>query len=265
MAPITYDFNHVKVWDGTLLKDLVVPFADLCQRMKPYPSARNPNYQISIDKSSHNWAYTTNSPTPEHQKRLNTEGVVIWTSYIYPDAKPDQLRLIADFTLWLILYDDVRDDADKAGVAGYSEESSTLDAMMIKYMQSFQKGESTADVPDMILSNIRAKAVVDLLERFKNNGLPEDQLDIFCQGLIDYVQGNKTTDTSDSLTFEEYVKERRRTIGMVPFIVLMDWTEGYSLSPKLRRHPIVQEINTCIEDWSWLSNDVNSLPKEVLQ
>ena len=264
MAPSKHDFNNAKVWDGTLLKHLVVPFADISQRITPYPSTINPHWHL-VEDASHNFVYSTSSPTLEYQNKLTQEGHVKWISHCHPDATPDQLRIIVDLSLWLVMYDVIRDDADRAGVAGYSDECSSLDAMMLKYLQSFQNGKSADDVPDMTLSNINAKPVVDVLERFRKNGIPEDQLANLCQGLINYVQANRKLDTAENLTFEEYVTERRPASGVPPYMAILDWAQGFRLNPKLRQHPIVQQMNICVVDFYWISNDVHSLPKEVLQ
>ena len=136
---------------------------------------------------------------------------------------------------------------------------------MIKYLQSIQHGGSLAleNLPDLLLSNVGLKAIGDLLGRFRKHGVSEDQINLICQGFINYAQFNKKIDT-ETLTLEEYVSARRPGCGMGSFTAVIDWAQGFTLSPQLRAHPIVQQMNTCLDDFLGISNDVQSLPKEIL-
>ena len=260
MATIKHDLSNAKVWDGTLLKDLVVPVTDLRQRKVPYPWALNPHH--SIGEESSEWAYANNSPTPIHQERLESQLLNVLSAYVFPNAPAEKLRIMNDMSMWFSVYDDVIDDADKLG-EGYSEECKSLDTGIFEYLEGLQTGKPLAEMPDLLLSNVGMKALVDFIDRFRKQGLSEDQIHIMCQGFIQFGNCNRRIATEE-LTLEEYVKERRLGIGMRSYTVLMEWGNGFSMSPQLRRHPIAQEMITCCEDYISLTNDIHSLPKEVL-
>ena len=262
MTPVPHDLSNAKVWDGTLLKDLVVPYADLCQRRAPFPFAINP-YNDVVREASYKWAFETSSPSLAHQQKMIEENMASYMAYSYPEATMSQLRVLCDMNVWYCIFDDVCDDADKLG-GEYSEECKTLDEVMIKHLQSLQNGASHEDIPNAILNHVGLKALSDIVGRFMENGFSKEQLVMFCGGIIKYIQSNQRIATHD-LTLEEYVKERRYSIGGQPYTAILDWAFGFNLSPSLRQHPIVQELDTCLDDYIFISNDVHSLAKEVLK
>ena len=260
-SPLIHDLSTAKVWDGTLLKDLVIPFSDIRTRKVPYPFATNEHQNI-VGEQTNEWAYSTSSPTLIHQQRLDDEIMNKFTGYIFRDAPPEKLRVINDLTVWFAIYDDVRDDADKFGEEN-SMERDLLDASVLQYFEWFQNGKSLDEIPDLVLGNVGIKAIVDFMDRFRKNGLSEDQINILVQGFILYAKANKRID-NEELTLEEYVKVRRLAVGVAPYLAFVDWANGFTLTLELRRHPIHQEINTCLTDFFCLSNDVHSLAKEIL-
>ncbi|MDK9499600.1 hypothetical protein QEZ40_005026 [Streptomyces katrae] len=235
----------IRLWDGTLLSEVVTPRHDLSARPRPFPVQRNYFHAAALEAGAR-WLRETVPLERAEYERLLTEDVGGFVSWVYPDARPARLRTLIDFHHWAVWLDDVMD------------RRTTLEASL----EACSVLES--------LGTVELAPFDDFFARMRSQGLHEGHARRFLTAMHAYGASSRTEvharEDRDRgfTTVPGYIANRRRSAAMPVYFALIAWISGVELPTRVYRHPLVVQLENACSDYALLYNDAGSFTKEYL-
>ena len=225
----------------------------------PFPSAINPRTMEVQEYTVSRWAQKMGFSEGDKGYRQLQEGQFgVLMGRCHPRATEEDLRLIADFTTWLFLWDDACDRCDENGQSASPEQVQTT----INEATSTLLGVAPGPGASLLVQEIW-----DIRCRLQER-MPGHWLQRFCRDTQDYFDATvwQAANRSEGLLLdiETYMRMRRLTGGVYMVIDLIEVAENVTLPLRIRTHPVVAKmIRSCANLIAW-ANDIFSMRKELL-
>ncbi|TDD80917.1 terpene synthase family protein [Actinomadura rubrisoli] len=243
-ATDTYLSSSTKLWDGSLLSELVTPRHDLSKRVRPFPVQRNYFYAAAMHHSAR-WLREQMAMAPAEYQRLLREDVGGFVSWVYPDATAGQIRALSDFHFWAVRLDDLMDR--KTAAATSLSACALLETVGAAELAPFD----------------------DFFGRMRALGMSRRCADRFTHALRLYgassrqeVKAREGQARFGSVS--GYITNRRTSAAMPVYYALAAWISRIDLPEELYQHPVVTRLENSCSDYSLLYNDAGSFIKERL-
>lgn len=200
------------------------------------------------------WAETSNlalSPVA-HKKMIRTRPE-LWISLIFPEASQKHLDLFCQWLFWAFLVDDEFDDGPAGRDPGLCESA-------IAHLVDVLDGARTPVGPmERALDELLVRTCTDRsphwVRQFRRDTAA--WLWTYYAEAVDRAAGHVPS-TAD------FVKHRRDSVAMQPFLDLHEITAGIDLLESSRSLPAYIALRNAVTDHSGLCNDICSFEKEAL-
>lgn len=234
----------VRLWDGTVLADLVSPRHDLARRPRPFPVQRNYFHTAALEAGAR-WLRETVPMEGAEYDRLLAEDVGGFVSWVYPDALPGQIRALMDFHHWAVWLDDVMD-------------RKTIPETSLQ----------ACDVLEL-LGTVELAPFDDFFARMRAHGLHEAHAARFLTAMRLYGASSRREvqareGHADFSSLAHYIANRRASAAMPVYFALIAWISRVDLPTAVYEHPLVVRLENACSDYALLYNDAGSFTKEYL-
>lgn len=220
----------------------------------PFPSASHPH----TDTIEHNllaWVQRFDlMEAKQAQRRLQRLKYGALIGRAYPQGGLTEVQIIADWTTWLFVLDDLCDEA------GLGHSPMELAQVHAAYLDILRGG------PIPQVQGPSPHALADLYQRMRAVASPTC-MQRFIGAVADYCHGNVWEAINRARQIvpdrRSYCAMRRFTGGLYIFFALIEMVEHIELPDAVRDHPIVQRMTDIANDVVCWCNDVISLEKEL--
>ncbi|KAJ4857156.1 terpene synthase family, metal binding domain-containing protein [Trichoderma breve] len=218
--------------------------------------AINPHYQGGKAEADE-WFKELLQLKGKEEKKFNKTDFGFAAAVWAPSAEKDRFRTAVDWSNWIFYFDDQFDEGPLANDPVKAQEE--VDCILAILNDSGPRVQ--ADKPlqyafQAIWDRIKASDTPEVRERWK------DSHKKYLEGLL-YQSKLSKSSSAPVLTVDQYMSYRRRTIGVVLAIRLVEYAEDIKLSQTQMDHPSLQLCTSTIVDLVVLSNDILSYKKEV--
>jgi hypothetical protein len=214
---------------------------------------------LHVERAARDWVLAEGLLAKEQlARRFDPVNVGLLTALCYPRAPLERQELIAQLLAWIFIQDDVFDEA----VAQHDPERLRL---LLEGYAAILRGDAFSRMVESAASPARA-ALASLRERIVAIADPT-WMDWFCEsmrgfwidGIVEETRIRSLGITPDRAT---YTRMRVQSIGVMPFIDLVELAEGFAIPRVVCADPSVMRLRVrTAEIISW-ANDVFSYEKE---
>ncbi|PNP58994.1 hypothetical protein THARTR1_01242 [Trichoderma harzianum] len=173
-----------------------------------------------------------------------------------PSAEKDRFRTAVDWSNWIFYFDDQFDEGPLANDPVKAQEEVDCILGILNNHPRVQANKPLQYAFQAIWDRIKTSDTPEVRERWK------DSHKKYLEGLL-YQSKLSKSSSAPALTVDQYMSYRRRTIGVVLAIRLVEYAEDIKLSQTQMDHPSLQLCTSTIVDLVILSNDILSYKKEV--
>ncbi|PTB52278.1 hypothetical protein M431DRAFT_497584 [Trichoderma harzianum CBS 226.95] len=260
----TADFQLPRIPDAP--RHVLIP--DLFSSIMSTEPAINPHYQGGKAEADE-WFKELLQLKGKEEKKFNKTDFGFAAAVWAPSAEKDRFRTAVDWANWIFYFDDQFDEGPLANDPVKAQEE--VDCILAILNDNGPRAQ--ADKPlqyafQAIWDRIKTVSILCSDERKVSNLLLEvrerwkDSHKKYLEGLL-YQSKLSKSSSSPALTVDQYMSYRRRTIGVVLAIRLVEYAEDIKLSQTQVDHPSLQLCTSTIVDLVILSNDILSYKKEV--
>ncbi|KAL6796711.1 isoprenoid synthase domain-containing protein [Trichoderma sp. SZMC 28012] len=229
---------------------------DLFSSIMSTEPAINPHYQggkAEADK----WFKELLQLTGKEEKKFNKTDFGFAAAVWAPSAEKDRFRTAVDWANWIFYFDDQFDEGPLANdPVKAQEEVDCILAILNDNGPRVQADKPLQFAFQAIWDRIKTSDTPEVQERWK------DSHKKYIEGLL-YQSKLSKSSSAPALPVDQYMSYRRRTIGVVLAIRLVEFAEDIRLSQTQMDHPSLQLCTSTIVDLVILSNDILSYKKEV--
>lgn len=191
--------------------------------------------------------------SPVAQKKMIRTRPELWISLIFPAASQEHLDLFCQWLFWAFLVDDEFDDGPAGRDPHVCEEA-------IARLVDVLDGTSAPNVPmehalDGLMMRTCAARSPRWVRQFRRDTV--GWLWTYYAEAVDRAAGHVPS-TAD------FVKHRRDSVAMQPFLDLHEITAGIDLPESARSLPAYIALRNAVADHSGLCNDICSFEKEAM-
>ncbi|MFN8568275.1 MAG: hypothetical protein U0Z44_12335 [Kouleothrix sp.] len=226
---------------------------DLPELICPFPSATNPHAAV-VEERAIEWGRRFKIITDNrvlHAVRAAKAGWLV--AWAYPHAPIEALQLIADWNIWLLIWED-RCSSPELGT-----QPERLEAIHARFLAILSGAPSTAqDGPlEHGLRDLRermlAQTTYQWLQQFY-----QSILEVFDSWVWEAT--NRARGTKPDL--ETYLRMRPSTGALPPYLHFLALTDQVFLPRKVHEHPYVYQLTLMANNIICWSNDLFSFDKE---
>ncbi|KAJ6535981.1 terpenoid synthase [Mycena vulgaris] len=215
----------------------------------PWQRRINPYFEI-VKVESEAWFRTFNAFTPKAQKAFEKCDFCRLASLAYPALSKERLRTGCDLMMLFFTFDEYTDVLSAHEVRKYAD--IVMDALRNPGKPRPQ-GETVVGEVARQFWALGIQTATPLAQRH------------FLQTFEDYIYSvvDQASDRENNLIrgTEEYIRLRRRTIGLHPSYPMQEL--GMDLVDEVYNHPIVDQLRRIAVDIVLLDNDICSYKKEL--
>ncbi|QYT04654.1 hypothetical protein H0G86_011558 [Trichoderma simmonsii] len=247
---------------------------DLFSSIMATEPAINPHYQGGKAEADE-WFKELLQLTGKEEKKFNKTDFGFAAAVWAPSAEKHRFRTAVDWANWIFYFDDRKfvtiptirqvthirpTEFDEGPLANdpvkAQEEVDCILAILDDNGPRVQADKPLRYAFQAIWDRIKTSDTPEVRERWK------DSHKIYLEGLL-YQSKLSKSSAAPALTVDQYMSYRRRTIGVVLAIRLVEFAEDIKLSQTQMDHPSLQLCTSIIVDLVILSNDILSYKKEV--
>ncbi|KAI5921428.1 Presilphiperfolan-8-beta-ol synthase [Camillea tinctor] len=216
----------------------------------------NPNY-FRVKSKADSWIARLIKASAEWEENNSKTDMAYLASLWGPACDGDTLRVLVDWSHWLILFDDQFDEGHLTTDIDAARKEIEIN---MGIMNETQPWIGPGDDPIRHIFQT-------IWDRMKKNSTPEfhqhwkDMHKAYFDGLILQVQVTYQQ-KSISRNVDEYMDMRRGTVASYPAIALAEYAWGVTLPLEVINHPSLQECLCVIADIALLDNDILSYKKD---
>ncbi|THC47412.1 hypothetical protein [Streptomyces sp. A1499] len=205
----------------------------------------NPNYPMVYEQNAR-WNHDR-LPFPDGDAFLAFQDGrhALWCAVVYPEADEEALRNIADYTALLFYVDDM----------GTFGEDSHRDFLGDLQSDSAPKNPVVKALRE-VESRFQRRIKQGTYGRFRKAA---DE----CHPSVQ--EENSFRDEERILTFEDYLRVRRSTIGIFQYVILIEYCLDLDLEPLLEQDSQLDELSSQAVEHCLYVNDLGSFRKERYQ
>ncbi|MFJ9678987.1 terpene synthase family protein [Streptomyces sp. NPDC101194] len=204
-------------------------------------------------KAAWEWAETNDlTLSPVARKKMIRTRPELWISLIFPTASQQHLDLFCQWLFWAFLVDDEFDD----GPAGRDPR---MCEAAIDRLVAVLDGAPPRGAMEHALAGLRARTYPDRSTRW----IRQFRRDTVAWLWTYYAEAVERA-AGQVPTRDEFVKHRRDSVAMQPFLDLHEITAGIDLPESARSLPAYIALRNAVTDHSGLCNDICSFEKEAL-
>ncbi|KAL7934326.1 terpenoid synthase [Trichoderma chlorosporum] len=248
----TSSFHSSRIPDSP--RQVLIP--DLFSSIMSAEPAVNPHYQdgkAAADEWFKNLLQLKGKAEMKFNKTDFGYAAAIWA----PSAEKDRYRTAVDWANWVFYFDDQFDEGHLANdPVKAREEINSILSILNDEAPRAQADKPLRYVFQTIWDRIKASTVPEVQERWRESHKN------YLEGLI-YQSKLTKSSPAPTLTVDEYMAYRRRTIGVELAIRLVEYAEDIKLPQTQMDHPSLQLCTEIVVDLVILSNDILSYKKEV--
>ena len=237
-------------------------FAETTLTNPPFPARVN-DHVGEIRDQALRWAADFGLvSTDDGLRRLTRANAAELAGRACPDARPEQLRLLADLITWLFAFDDSCDDD------GLGHDPARLAPVVGRLLDVLDLLGAPASSESAVGSGPTAAALHDLCRRLRAQDRPHlllrfaDQMRDYLLALL-WEAANRERARVPQLA--EYLQMRRHTGGVRPSLTLTDLAHGTTGEAARRTAPQISVLDNLATDLVCWSNDIFSYDKESRQ
>ncbi|MDX2565380.1 terpene cyclase [Streptomyces sp. TX20-6-3] len=198
------------------------------------------------------WAEEMNiRPTSSAERKMINTRPETWISLVFPDASPELLQEFGEWLFWAFLVDDEFDD----GPAG--KDPSLCMEVIARFIAVFD-GAAPVTPMEAALSDLVRRTCTGRsgawLRQFRRDT---------AAWLWTYHSESMTAGSGALTSLDRYMRHRRESVAMQPFLDLHEICAGIELSEAARSLPAYQDLRRTVTDHSALTNDICSSEKEM--
>ncbi|WP_442811032.1 terpene synthase family protein [Streptomyces sp. NBC_01217] len=204
-------------------------------------------------KAAWEWAGSNGlALSPMARKKMIRTRPELWISLIFPTASQQHLDLFCQWLFWAFLVDDEFDD----GPAGRDPR---MCEAAIDRLVAVLDGEQPGGAMEYALVGLRDRTYHDRSPRW----IRQFRRDTVAWLWTYYAEAVERA-AGQVPTRNEFVKHRRDSVAMQPFLDLHEITAGIDLPESARSLPAYIALRNAVTDHSGLCNDICSFEKEAL-
>ncbi len=221
----------------------------------PFPSCLNPHVEAAHEHTL-DWATRFRLIKDTTMCRFLASRFAWLTARVYPLAGLEELKLLNDWAVWLLLFDDQFDEGLIRGQPAY------IQSLLDGYRSIFIQPAGTA------LQSPAVEALGDLVQRTFVQ-MPGDWRARFTRHFNSYFDTFIWSVNNCALgiipEIDVYIEQRRHSGGMALAIDLIDLAEHIRLPASLIASPAFDVLARLTNDIVCWSNDIFSLEKEIVR
>ncbi|WP_424862040.1 terpene synthase family protein [Streptomyces sp. MMS24-I29] len=189
--------------------------------------------------------------SPTARKKMIRTRPELWISLIFPTASQQHLDLFCQWLFWAFLVDDEFDD----GPAGRDPRmcEAAIDRLVTVLDGGPPRGAMEHALVDLRERTYRGRPA-HWLRQFRRDTVA--WLWTYCAEAVERAAGQVPTR-------EDFVRHRRDSVAMQPFLDLHEITAGIDLPESARALPAYIALRNAVTDHSGLCNDICSFEKEA--
>ncbi|MFB7188525.1 terpene synthase family protein [Streptomyces sp. NPDC056230] len=204
-------------------------------------------------KAAWDWAEANGlTLSPVARKKMIRTRPELWISLMFPTASQRHLDLFCQWLFWAFLVDDEFDD----GPAGRDPR---MCEAAIDRLVAVLDGAPPRGAMEHALAGLRARTYPDRSTRW----IRQFRRDTVAWLWTYYAEAVERA-AGQVPTRAEFVKHRRDSVAMQPFLDLHEITAGIDLPESARSLPAYIALRNAVTDHSGLCNDICSFEKEAL-
>jgi hypothetical protein len=190
----------------------------------------------------------------EASKRYDPLNIGLLASLTYPEAPPDKLLVIAAFLSWIFIQDDYYDNIL------ISLDPNRLQRKVDMYVSVVNGEKPSPDANSVII------ALAEVIERIENLAAPS-WMHRFARSMHDFwtngIVGETRFRTQGIVpNIDAYMRMRLYSIGVLPVLYLVEFSQGFTLPDHVIKHPSIQQLWQLTAQIIIYTNDVLSYQKE---
>jgi 5-epi-alpha-selinene synthase len=223
----------------------------------PFPSSIHP-LTAQASEQTLRWAHAFGLVSSEHlERQAHSERFTWLVGRFFPNAPPQVLQLISDWTSWLFWHDDVCDETDLG---------SNPSALQATFSRLFEILSGTSGARG---DSVFELALEEMATRFRDLSPDRAWFLRFCTSVREYFDAcvweaeNRVKRVVPSVG--SFIPLRRCAGGMWIYLDFVELVGGASLPLPLRKHRDVQRLVQITNNVASWHNDVFSLAKESRQ
>lgn len=227
--------------------------ATTLQLQCPFPSAINPHAEL-IEQQSIEWGCQQGIIFGRaiHAVRASKAGHLV--AWAYPRAQRDHLQLVADWNIWLLIWD------DWCGSMGIGTNPFQLKASLDRFLAILEGAAAApADGPmGASLANLRDRLCAQGGRRWMRRFV-DSVAEVF--EVCIWEAENRAYERLP--TVAEYLEKRPIAGALYPYLELADITEQIDLPAEVRAHPLIRRLTLAANNIICWANDLVSLEKDI--
>ncbi|KAL7961271.1 isoprenoid synthase domain-containing protein [Trichoderma compactum] len=227
---------------------------DLFSSMMSTEPSINPHYQdgkVEADEWFKNCGLSLLQLKRKEELKFNKTDFGFATAVWAPSAEEDRFRTAVDWSNWIFYFDDHKFQFNEGPLANDpAKAQEEVDCIL---------GILNDNSPRVQANRPLQYVFQAIWDRIKTEKVPNSFLGNYLEGLL-YQSKLSKSSSVPALTVDQYMSYRRRTIGVVLAIRLVEYAEDIKLSQTQMDHPSLQLCTSTIVD---LFNDNLSYKKEV--
>ncbi|KAL8788297.1 MAG: hypothetical protein Q9195_007353 [Heterodermia aff. obscurata] len=232
-----------------LLPDLFVSFHSQEPRF-------HPKYQ-QVKQESESWiANLCHYDEKSYKKHVKADFPSFIAMWVH-DVEPEDFRTIVDWSNWVFDFDDMFDE----GFLQKNPEQAKIQVTNLKNVMSDNGSNPMMTSEDPLLSVFAS--VWHRLAKRSSEGVRKR----FIEASIDYVDGVlrqvEVVASAVRPDEEEYIAMRRRSIGVTPCLVFIEYCYGLDLPDEVAQDAAIQQLQKLAKELVVIQNDAVSFLKEL--
>ncbi|KAL4268256.1 Isoprenoid synthase domain superfamily protein [Pleurotus pulmonarius] len=183
-------------------------------------------------------------------------------SYAYPEASSDQLSVCLDYLTLAFIFEEITDNTSSSQSRRWAD----------VYMDMYRR---TSSVPSKSVFEETGHPLFPIMTSLANNVM--SSLDpIFHESFIaenlasvqaivqEAIEREVDAPSRQPRTLKAYYTNRLASVGLMPFLILAQWTGGIRLPAFLQNSPSMWVMSQAAVEMVFLANDIYSFKKEKM-
>ncbi|KAF4597376.1 terpene cyclase [Pleurotus pulmonarius] len=220
----------------------------------------NPRFH-ELDMEFNQWldSLTLDAAFVETLKQIQMPVLI---SHAYPGASLDHLRTCLDYLTLAFIFEEITDNTSS------SQSQRWADIYMDMYRRTSSVSsnsvlEETGHPLFPVMTSLANNVMSSLEPIFHESFIAENLASV--QAIVqEAIDREVDTPSRQPRTLKAYYTNRLATVGLMPFLILAQWTGGIRLPVFLQDSLSVQEMSQAAIEMVFLSNDIYSFKKEKM-
>lgn len=248
-----YNHDYCSLVRGTgesfVMVKYVIP--SLLDPVREYVKPNNPNHE-ELEADYIAWIDSAAFLTENHKKAWKKAELPLLMSRVFPEADKHQLQVALEYMMLFLILEQLTD-----APASTAEAKQWADVFLQAIRQTLGETKGPASVMKHLASRIFAAVKPIYHPYFIASNVQ------LAEGVVMEATGRENPDRVTTL--EQYMTERRYSIGFRAFLDLGRWMWAVDLPDHVLSHPLVAKLEQDVTDMVSLTNDLYSYRKEFYE